>query len=156
MATSFRPGDKVIWFKRVSGDFVFPVTAKVLSVTDKRVKIEADDEEGKIVRHVAPSNLQHQEAPKRAKPESHTALRQGRLSPPRPSRPERDEDREHRIIFDIVVDAYGEDERAMGWYYYLEDKLHVPFAARCRRAGSSRGAQVVHAPLRQGNLEAAT
>jgi hypothetical protein len=134
MATSFRLGDKVIWLKRVSGDFAFPVTAKVLSVTDKRVKIEADDEEGKIVRHVTPSSLQHQEAPNHSKPvshTSHTALRQGRSLPPRPSSPERDEDREHRIIYDIVVDAYGDDERAMGWYYYLEDKLHVPFTARC-------------------------
>jgi hypothetical protein len=31
----------------------------------------------------------------------------------------------------IVVDAYGEDERAMGWYYYLEERLDVPFLARC-------------------------
>jgi hypothetical protein len=26
-------------------------------------------------------------------------------------------DREHRIDFEIVVDAYDEAERAMGWYY---------------------------------------
>lgn len=32
---------------------------------------------------------------------------------------------------EIVVDAYNEDERAMGWYYYLEGKLEVPFTARC-------------------------
>ncbi|HOW71048.1 MAG TPA: calcium-binding protein [Phycisphaerae bacterium] len=32
---------------------------------------------------------------------------------------------------EIVVDAYGEDERAMGWYYYLEDKLRFPFTATC-------------------------
>jgi len=34
---------------------------------------------------------------------------------------------------EIVVDAYGPEERAMGWYYYLEDRLAFPFAARCRR-----------------------
>jgi hypothetical protein len=45
MAAPFRPGDKVIWLKCVSGEFVFPVTAKVLDVTEKRVKIKADDKE---------------------------------------------------------------------------------------------------------------
>lgn len=44
--------------------------------------------------------------------------------------------REQRILMEVVVDAYGPDERAMGWYYYLEGKLNVPFTARCvtRRA----------------------
>lgn len=40
-------------------------------------------------------------------------------------------DREHRIHIDIIVDAYDEQERAMGWYYYLEDKLRFPLLARC-------------------------
>ncbi len=39
--------------------------------------------------------------------------------------------REERIENQIVVDAYGPEERAMGWYYYLEDKLHFPFCAQC-------------------------
>ena len=39
--------------------------------------------------------------------------------------------REERIIMEIVVDAYDEHERALGWYYYLEDKLAVPFQAEC-------------------------
>ena len=43
-------------------------------------------------------------------------------------------EREDRILFEIVVDAYGENERAMGWYYYLEEKLVFPFKARCCRA----------------------
>ena len=42
-----------------------------------------------------------------------------------------DPDREHRIVQEIVVDAYGAEERAMGWYYYLEDQLQFPFAATC-------------------------
>ena len=44
--------------------------------------------------------------------------------------------REERIIMQIVVDAYGPDERAMGWYCHLESNLTFPFAARCtaRRA----------------------
>jgi len=32
---------------------------------------------------------------------------------------------------EIIVDAYGGEEQAMGWYYYLEDKPHFPFKARC-------------------------
>ncbi len=44
---------------------------------------------------------------------------------------ETDESREYRIEMEIVVDAYGEEERAMGWYCYLQDKLTFPFLARC-------------------------
>ncbi len=43
----------------------------------------------------------------------------------------RDETREERITMEAVVDAYGPEEQAMGWYYYLEGKLNVPFSARC-------------------------
>lgn len=39
--------------------------------------------------------------------------------------------RERRIHDEIVVDAYDEAERAMSWYYYLEEKLDFPFKARC-------------------------
>jgi hypothetical protein len=44
---------------------------------------------------------------------------------------ERDEEREERISDEATVDAYGPEEVAMGWYYYLDDKLHLPFRARC-------------------------
>lgn len=40
-------------------------------------------------------------------------------------------DREHRIHMEIIVDAYDEQERATGWYYYLEDKLQFPLLATC-------------------------
>ena len=46
----------------------------------------------------------------------------------------RDEVREQRIAMEAVVDAYGSGERAMGWYYYLDGRLKVPFKARCRSA----------------------
>ena len=54
------------------------------------------------------------------------------------TRPDKDEEREERIHMEIVVDANGPEEQAMGWYYYLDDKLHCPFTARCvvRRATS--------------------
>jgi hypothetical protein len=39
--------------------------------------------------------------------------------------------REQRISDEIIVDAYVEEEQAMGWYAYLDDKLVFPFTARC-------------------------
>ena len=40
--------------------------------------------------------------------------------------------REQRIEMEAVVDAYNSEERAMGWYCYLEERLKFPFKARCR------------------------
>lgn len=51
--------------------------------------------------------------------------------------------REERIENEIVVDAYGPEERAMSWYYYLEDKIHFPFHAK------STASRVV-SPLKKG------
>jgi hypothetical protein len=39
--------------------------------------------------------------------------------------------RENRINDEIVVDAYGADEQAIGWYYYLEESITFPFYAKC-------------------------
>lgn len=41
-----------------------------------------------------------------------------------------DKEREERIEMEIVVDAYNEEERAMGWYYYLENRMRFPFKAK--------------------------
>ena len=38
---------------------------------------------------------------------------------------------EERIKMEIVVDAYTDDEQAMGWHIYLEETLDFPFEARC-------------------------
>ena len=48
----------------------------------------------------------------------------------------RDPEREERIRMEAIVDAYGPEEQAMGWYYYLEEKIEFPFTAVCtaRRA----------------------
>ena len=43
----------------------------------------------------------------------------------------KDPERERRIEMEIVVDAYDETERALGWYYYLKDNLCFPFSATC-------------------------
>lgn len=44
---------------------------------------------------------------------------------------ELDPEREERITMEIVVDAYGPEEQAMGWYYYLKDTIEFPFSAVC-------------------------
>ena len=59
------------------------------------------------------------------------------------ARIKRDPVREKRIEQEIVVDAYGGHEQAMGWYYYLENHLHFPFQAKCI-------AQRSLSPLRKG------
>ena len=46
----------------------------------------------------------------------------------------RDEAREERITMEVVVDAYGPEERAMGWYTYLQDEIGYasqPMLAHC-------------------------
>ena len=47
------------------------------------------------------------------------------------TRQAKDDAREERINMEIIVDAYGPEEQAMGWYNYLDDRLHFPFSARC-------------------------
>ena len=39
--------------------------------------------------------------------------------------------REKKITVEIVVDAYNQQERAIGWHCYLGDHLHFPFTAKC-------------------------
>ena len=48
-------------------------------------------------------------------------------------RPPRDEEREQRIEMEIIVDAYGPEEQALGWYNYLQENLQFPFLTRCIR-----------------------
>ncbi len=56
-----QPGDKVIWWKRIpGGDYVYPVQATVLALTEKRVKIEAGDDGKIVIRYVPPQSLQRQ------------------------------------------------------------------------------------------------
>jgi Calcium binding len=55
----------------------------------------------------------------------------------------RDPVREDRIRNEAIVDAYGPEEQALGWYYYLENRIKFPFAARCIAAKAV-------SPLRKG------
>ena len=43
----------------------------------------------------------------------------------------KDKVRENRISMEIVVDAYGPEEQAMGWYSYLYDTLSFTFLTKC-------------------------
>ena len=52
---------------------------------------------------------------------------------------ETDPIRENRIDYEIVVDAYDEAERAMGWYCYLQDKITFPFLARWKKKTKKTG-----------------
>ena len=61
------------------------------------------------------------------------------------ARVEKDDAREERIDMEVVVDASGEEERAIGWYTYLGDKLAFPFRARCIAERRS-------SPLQQGEV----
>lgn len=47
------------------------------------------------------------------------------------TRTETDEKREERIKMEIIVDAYTQEEQAMGWKIHLEETMDVPFEARC-------------------------
>lgn len=55
-----------------------------------------------------------------------------------------DEQREARLLDEIIVDAYGPEEQALGWYYHLEERLCFPFRARCI-------AERLTSPLRAGD-----
>ncbi|AFY47624.1 Calcium binding protein from Anabaena CcbP [Nostoc sp. PCC 7524] len=46
---------------------------------------------------------------------------------------ERDETRENRIATEIIVDAEDKEDRAMGWYYYLDDTLDFPFMGKWKK-----------------------
>lgn len=57
--STFKPGDEVVWFKRIpGGEYVYPVIANVLAITPKRVKIKADDDGQIVIRYVQPESLQ--------------------------------------------------------------------------------------------------
>jgi Calcium binding len=47
------------------------------------------------------------------------------------SKVKEDPEREERITMEAIVDAYGAEEQAMGWYYYLAEKIQFPFTAKC-------------------------
>jgi len=62
VSEALQPGDKVTWWKQIpGGDYVYPVQATVLTLTAKRVKIEANDDGKIVIRYVPLERLQRQE-----------------------------------------------------------------------------------------------
>jgi len=55
-----------------------------------------------------------------------------------------DEEREERIRMEIIADASGPEEQAMGWYYYLQEHLEFTFLTTCT-------ARRLTSPLRVGD-----
>jgi hypothetical protein len=53
---------------------------------------------------------------------------------------ELDESREERIKNEILAEAEDKEERAMGWYYYLDDCLNFPFMGRWKKKNRKTGA----------------
>jgi hypothetical protein len=61
VTASFRPGDHVYWWKRITRAVEYPYRAEVVTVGAKRITIAFDDPEGgpdRIFRHVAAASLQ--------------------------------------------------------------------------------------------------
>jgi hypothetical protein len=58
---------------------------------------------------------------------------------------QKDPEREDRIHNEAIVDAYGPEEQAMSWYYYLENKIRFPFHAKCIACKAT-------SPLRKGEM----
>lgn len=52
--------------------------------------------------------------------------------------------RDRRIEQEILVETYSDEDDAMAWHNYLEEKLHFPFRATCI-------AERVISPLRLGD-----
>jgi len=42
-----------------------------------------------------------------------------------------DDEFDRRLSLEIIPDAYGPEEQALSWYYYLEERLQFPFEAEC-------------------------
>lgn len=43
--------------------------------------------------------------------------------------PSTNEERQHRIDYEIIVDAYDDGEIYIGWYYYFAENLEFPIRA---------------------------
>ena len=56
---------------------------------------------------------------------------------------EKNLEREDRIHNEAIVDAYGPEEQALGWYYYLDNEISFPFQAECIETRRT-------SPLKQG------
>lgn len=65
----------------------------------------------------------------------------------------KDKKREYRIFNQAIVDAYGPEEQALGWYYYLSDKMEFPFTAECIQERSISPLQIGETVLVLGMID---
>ena len=65
------------------------------------------------------------EAKAKVQAQAKTGAKKARMKGRNVPRSKENKTREKRITMEIVVDAYNEQERAMGWYYYLEENNPV-------------------------------
>ena len=64
MDSPFQPGDLVIWGKRIpGGEYAEPIAAIVLALTERRVKILADNDGRQVTRYVQAASLQPRAQP---------------------------------------------------------------------------------------------
>src|SRR5262249_50430538 len=73
----------------------------------------------------------HQQIRDRPPPEDRAHLRAPHAGSKAMKRPKKDPIREDRIHNEAIVNAYRPEEQALGWYYYLENKIRFPFRAKC-------------------------
>ncbi len=72
---------------------------------------------------------------------------------------DRDGEREERIYNEVIVDAYGPEEQAIGWYCYLEEHITFSFKARCiapRKVSPLKVGDVVEALELAGEADCAS
>ncbi len=60
---------------------------------------------------------------------------------------QKEPEREDRIYDEAIVDAYGDEEVILSWYYYLEEQLHFPFIAAVRVHSPGRSPQTIRVDM---------
>lgn len=56
-------------------------------------------------------------------------------------------EREDRIYDEAIVDAHGDEEVILSWYYYLEEQLDFPFTATVRVHSPDRRRQTIRVDM---------
>jgi len=61
--------------------------------------------------------------------------------------PQEEPEREDRIYEEAIVDAHGDEEVIISWYYYLEEKLDFPFTAAVQVHSLGRSRQTIRVEM---------
>lgn len=61
MNPRFKPGDRVIWWRQLPGaNRSYPIQARVLKLTPRRIQIEGEDDGKRVIRYVKSEYLKKQ------------------------------------------------------------------------------------------------